>query len=193
MIKIGLCGLTSAWYFSTKSKGQTYMPLVFSLMFSLGSFIIGYYFNLMWLDSIAMLPLVMMGIERILKGERGSLFCISLFYALYCNYYIGFMLCLFSCLYFVVLWISAREIKIKNIITSAVNFGWHALLAGGMAAVVLLPAYVALGVTESAENSFPSPIKLFVNNLSQLTSSLHSANRSTLRTTRSVSMHSAER
>jgi len=39
-----------------------------------------------------------------------------------------------------------------------------------MAAVVLLPAYVALGVTESAENSFPSPIKLFVNNLSQLTS-----------------------
>lgn len=32
------------------------------------------------------------------------------------------------------------------------------------------PAYVALGVTESAENSFPSPIKLFVNNLSQLTS-----------------------
>ena len=170
VIKIGLCGLTSAWYFSTKSKGQTYMPLVFSLMFSLGSFIIGYYFNLMWLDSIAMLPLVMMGIERILKGERGSLFCISLFYALYCNYYIGFMLCLFSCLYFVVLWISAREIKIKNIITSAVNFGWHALLAGGMAAVVLLPAYVALGVTESAENSFPSPIKLFVNNLSQLTS-----------------------
>ena len=156
VIKIGLCGLTSAWYFSTKSKGQTYMPLVFSLMFSLGSFIIGYYFNLMWLDSIAMLPLVMMGIERILKGERGSLFCISLFYALYCNYYIGFMLCLFSCLYFVVLWISAREIKIKNIITSAVNFGWHALLAGGMAAVVLLPAYVALGVTESAENSFPS-------------------------------------
>ena len=36
--------------------------------------------------------------------------------------------------------------------------------------MVLLPAYVALGVTESAENSFPSPIKLFVNNLSQLTS-----------------------
>ena len=61
VLKIGLCGLTSAWYFSTKSKGQTYMPLVFSLMFSLGSFIIGYYFNLMWLDSIAMLPLVMMG------------------------------------------------------------------------------------------------------------------------------------
>ena len=72
VIKIGLCGLTSAWYFSTKSKGQTYMPLVFSLMFSLGSFIIGYYFNLMWLDSIAMLPLVMMGIERILKGEGQS-------------------------------------------------------------------------------------------------------------------------
>lgn len=170
VLKIGLCGLTSAWYFSTKSKGKTYMPLVFSLMFSLSSFIIGYYFNVMWLDSIAMLPLVMMGIERIVRGGRGNLFCISLFYGLYCNYYIGFMLCLFSCLYFVVLWISAKRFQIKKLFISAVNFGWHALLAGGMASVVLVPAYIALGITESAENSFPSPVKLFVNNLSQLTS-----------------------
>ena len=49
------------------------------------------------------------------KGERGSLFCISLFYALYCNYYIGFAaLACFPAFNFVVLWISAREIKIKK-------------------------------------------------------------------------------
>lgn len=170
VLKIGLCGLTSAWYFSTKSKGKTYVPLLFSLMFSLSSFIIGYYFNLMWLDSIAMLPLMMMGIERIVRQERGNLFCLSLFYALYCNYYIGFMLCLFACLYFLVLWFSAKEIDIKRILKSCVNFGWHALLSGGMAAVVLVPAYVALGITESAQNSFPEKMELFVNNLSQLTS-----------------------
>lgn len=170
VLKIGLCGLTSAWYFSTKSRGKTYAPLLFSLMFALSSFLIGYYFNLMWLDSIAMLPLMMMGIERIVRGEKGNLFCLSLFYALYCNYYIGFMLCLFACLYFLVLWISAKEISVRRILTSCVNFGWHALLSGGMAAVVLVPAYVALGVTESAENSFPETIELFINNLSQLTS-----------------------
>lgn len=170
VLKIGLCGLTSAWYFSTKSRGKTYAPLLFSLMFSLSSFIIGYYFNIMWLDSIAMLPLMMMGIERIVRGEKGNLFCLSLFYALYCNYYIGFMLCLFACLYFLVLWISAKEIRIKRIFSSCVNFGWHALLSGGMAAIVLVPAYVALGVTESAENSFPEHLELFVSNLSQLTS-----------------------
>lgn len=170
ILKIGLCGLTSAWYFSTRSRGKTYIPVVFSVMFSLSSFIIGYYFNIMWLDSIAMLPLVMMGIERIIRGERGRLYGVSLFYALYCNYYIGFMLCLFSCLYFLVTWISAKQISVKKVLLSCVNFGWHSLFAGGMAAVVLVPAFVALGVTESAENSFPQKIQLFVENLSQLTS-----------------------
>ena len=170
VLKIGLCGLTSAWYFTSKGKGKTYTPVIFSMMFSLSSFIIGYYFNLMWLDSIAMLPLIMMGIERIVKGKGANLYCLSLFYALYCNYYIGFMLCLFACLYFLVTWISASKYEIKKIFCSCVTFGWHSLLAGGMAAVVLVPAYLALGTTESAENSFPEKIKLFVENFSQLTS-----------------------
>lgn len=82
--------------------------MLFGTMYALSSFMIGYYFNLMWFDSIAMLPLVMLGIERIVKGGNGKMFCFSLFYALYCNYYIGFMLCLFSCLYLLVQWISAK-------------------------------------------------------------------------------------
>lgn len=170
VLKTGLCGLTSAWYFSTKNKGRTYTPVVFSTMSALGSFMIGYYFNIMWLDSIAMLPIVMMGIERIVRGEKGSLYGISLFYALYCNYYIGFMLCLFSCLYFLVMWVSAKQVEIRKVFFSCLNFGWYSLLAGGMGAVVLLPAYVALGITESAENSFPQKVELFVQNFSQLTS-----------------------
>ena len=82
ILKIGLCGLTMAYYLVHRNKGKNYYPIVFSAMFALSSFIIGYYFNLMWLDSIAMLPLIMMGIERIVKGKSGKLFCLSLFYGL---------------------------------------------------------------------------------------------------------------
>jgi len=170
ILRIGLCGGTFAYYLTERNKGRNYLPIMFAAMFALGSFIIGYYFNLMWLDSIAMLPLIMMGIERIVKGKDGKLFCISLFYGLFCNYYIGFMLCFFACLYFLVQWISAKEIHAKKVFLSCLRFGWYALLAGGMAAIVLLPAYRALAITESAENSFPLPVKLFVQNLSQLTS-----------------------
>lgn len=171
VLKIGLCGLTMTWYFAEKDRGRSYYPIAFGTMFGLSSFLIGYYFNLMWLDSIAMLPLVMKGIERIVKGEKKkSLYCVSLFYSLYCNYYIGFMLCLFSCLYFLVQWVSAKEITRKKILKSCGTFAWYSLLAGGMAAIVLMPAFLGLGTTESAQNSFPSPIKLYVENLSQLTS-----------------------
>lgn len=170
VLKIGLCGLTMTYYLTSKDRGRTYFPILFGVMFALSSFMIGYYFNLMWLDSIAMLPLVMMGIERIVKGESGKLFCLSLFYGIYCNYYIGFMLCFFACLYFLVTWISQREYSLEKIGASCLKFGWYALLAGGMAAIVLLPAYQALSVTESVESGFPDTVRLFVNDLSQLTS-----------------------
>ncbi len=116
----------------------------------------------MWLDSVAVLPLIMMGIERITEGKSGRLFGLSLFYGIWCSYYIGFMLCLFSCLYFLVRWISQKEITWKKIGRSCLAFGWYALLAGGMAALVLVPAYLGLSASQSMEgNSFPSAIQFY--------------------------------
>lgn len=171
VLKIGACGGIFSWYLSKRNEGKNYLPVMFGTMFALSSFMIGYYFNLMWLDSIAMTPLVMMGIERIVKGKSGKLFCLSLFYGLYCNYYIGFMLCLFSCLYFLVQWVCQRDVTVKKIRKSCVNFGWYALLAGGMAAIVLVPAYMGLSTTESVVgNNFPSKLKLYADGLTQMTS-----------------------
>lgn len=170
VLKLGLCSCTFSWYLAYKEKGKSYYPVLFGVMYALSSFMIGYYFNLMWFDSIAMLPLIMLGIERIVKGGSGRLFCVSLFYGLYCNYYIGFMLCLFSCLYLCVQWISAKGLKLKKLFKSALTFGWYALISGGMAAIMLVPAFLGLGVTESAENKFPWPVKFYVKDLSQLTS-----------------------
>lgn len=170
ILKIGFCGGTFSWYLSVKERGKSWYPVMFGSMFALSSFLIGYYFNLMWLDSVAMLPLIMLGIERIVRGGSGRMFGLSLFYALYCNYYIGFMLCLFSCLYLLVQWIAAKEMTWKKFGITCLNFGWYALLSGGMAAIMLVPAFVGLGVTESAENRFPWPPKFYVKDLSQLTS-----------------------
>ena len=170
VLKIGACGGIFSWYLSVRNRGKNYLPVMFGTMFALSSFMIGYYFNLLWLDSIAMVPLIMMGIERIVKGKSGRLFCLALFYGLFCNYYIGFMLCLFSCLYFLVQWVSAKEAGVKRIFRSCLTFGWYALLAGGMAAIVLLPAYLGLGTTESVVgNNFPSTIKFYAGGLSQMT------------------------
>ncbi len=162
LLKIGLCGGCFSWYLHQRDPERKYLPAVFGVMFALSNFIIGYYFNLMWLDSIAMLPLIMLGIERITEGKSGRLYCLSLFYGLWCNYYIGFMLCIFSCLYFLVRWISAARITWAQVWRSVLNFGWHSLLAGGMASLVLLPAYMGLSTSESMQgNTFPTVIKFY--------------------------------
>ncbi|MCD7813792.1 MAG: YfhO family protein [Lachnospiraceae bacterium] len=205
LVKIAFCGGCFSWYLHKRDPQRKYLPAVFGMMFGLSNFVIGYYFNLMWLDSIAVLPLIMYGIERIVKGGNGKFYCLALFYGLWCNYYIGFMLCLFSCLYFLVRWIaqtgeygshagkeagsffarkSVREGRDgagaqtndsggkdqktasgsfgRDLGRSCLTFAWHSLLAGGMAALVLIPAYLGLTASESMEgNSFPTVVKFY--------------------------------
>ncbi len=163
-LRIGLCGGFFSWYLHQRDPERRYLPAVFGVMYALSNYIIGYYFNLMWLDSIAVLPLIMYGIERIVDGKSGKLFCISLFYGLWCNYYIGFMLCIFSCLYFLVRWISAKRITFRGVLYSGLTFSWYALLAGGLAALVLVPAFLGLSVSESMQgNSFPTTVRFYTN------------------------------
>ena len=79
LLKIAACGGIFSWYLHQRKPDRKFLPLVFGAMFALGNFIIGYYFNLMWLDSIAVLPLVMLGIERIASGRSGKMYGLSLF------------------------------------------------------------------------------------------------------------------
>lgn len=168
LFKIALSGGFFSWYLHKRDPKRDYQPVVFGVMFALSNFMIGYYFNLMWLDSIAVLPLLMLGIERITEGKSGRLFGISLFYSLWCNYYIGFMLCIFSCLYFLVRWIAQSRITWSSVYTSCLKFAWYALLAGGMAALVLVPAFLGLSTSESMQgNTFPTTVK-FYESLAQL-------------------------
>ena len=124
LLKIGLCGGTFSWYLHKRDTERKFLPLVFGSMFALSNFMIGYYFNLMWLDSIAMLPLIMWGIERIVRGESGKVYGLSLFYGLWCNYYIGFMLCIFSCLYFLVCIAAKRHMNGRKAVKRCLRFGW---------------------------------------------------------------------
>ena len=162
LLKIGLCGGTFSWYLHKRDTERKFLPLVFGSMFALSNFMIGYYFNLMWLDSIAMLPLIMWGIERIVRGESGKVYGLSLFYGLWCNYYIGFMLCIFSCLYFLVCIAAKRHMNGRKAVKRCLRFGWYSLLAGGMASLVLVPAFLALVSSESMQNnSFPASIRFY--------------------------------
>lgn len=55
----------------------------------------------MWLDGLVALPLVAMGVESICDKRKFLLYVLSLVYIFAANFYIGYMVGIFSALYFV--------------------------------------------------------------------------------------------
>ncbi|MDO4476168.1 MAG: YfhO family protein [Lachnospiraceae bacterium] len=162
LLKIALCGGTFSWYLHKRRPDSGYLPVVFASMYALGNFLIGYYFNLMWLDSIAMLPLIMYGIEKLVKGKRAGVYLASLAYGIWCNYYIGFMLCLFSCLYLAVCLAGYKGLTLRQLLRRCLRFGGYSLLAGGIGGIILVPAYMTLASSEAMlSNTFPTRVKFY--------------------------------
>jgi uncharacterized membrane protein YfhO len=97
------------------------------------------------------LPLVILGFERLMEGRGPKLYCLSLFYCLFCNYYIAFMVCLF-----LVLWFLASEHRgWRKFFTDGLKFAGCSILSAGMAAFSLLTSYFAIMTTASAGTEIP--------------------------------------
>ncbi len=77
--------------------------LVFGLLYAFSTYFMGYYWCIMWLDSIMLLPLIILGLHKIIRGGREFLYIFSLAIAIISNYYIGYMICIFVAIYYVYL------------------------------------------------------------------------------------------
>lgn len=148
MIKIGLCGLFMYLYLKQKFKSQSCSTLIFSTIYALMGYNISYYFNNMWLDVVFLTPLVLLGLDKIIQKKSPFVYTISLAIAIFSNFYIAYMLCIFICIYFVyeVLRIYSLKKDIKTIKSIVIKFILFSLLAGGLSAILLIPA--ALNLSE---------------------------------------------
>jgi len=163
MLKVSLSGLTFSWYISKHYKKYDITIVYFSLFYALGGWTLGYNWNIMWLDCIVLFPVIMLGIERLVREGRGLLYGISLGVCIFCNYYISIMICMFLVLYFFVLFFQRRTRSFRLFIHRGIRFAGYSLMAGGLSAVMVLPAMFALLKTHSADSSFPETVKFYEN------------------------------
>ena len=139
ILKIALCGLTSYIYFS-KTKIDNKTNLAFSIIYSMMSYNIVYSQNIMWLDWVILLPIIFLGIERLIE-KKPTLFYISLTVSILCNYYIGYMSCIGSLIYFIYKdYLKEEKIVLKNII----NFIKYIMLAVLTSSIILIPSVISL-------------------------------------------------
>ena len=99
-LKLGFAGLFFAFFLKSIFKKNDFSICVFAGFYATCAFAMAYQWNVMWLDSFALLPLVMTGMVRLLKDRKFILYTVALFFCFFSNYYIGYIVCLFVFLVF---------------------------------------------------------------------------------------------
>ena len=73
--KIGLCGLSFAFYLSKqKTPTKPGNIVLFATMYALSAYAITYQNNIMWIDALICLPMITYGIEQLIKFRKYKLF-----------------------------------------------------------------------------------------------------------------------
>lgn len=164
LIKIGLCGSSFAFYLRHRFRTDTPLVLGFSTMYAMSGFVAAYNWNHMWLDVVWLAPIVLLGLERLVRERKCGMYCAALAASIYTNYYLSIMLCIFLVLYFALL-LFTSGLKVRNKAAAAAHFAMYSLLAGGMAAVLLIPVLSAMGNTGFLSAGFPKKLQFYFNGL----------------------------
>ena len=158
-IKLGFAGLFFG-IFLKHLFGKEDLPIsLFGGFYGLCAWALGFQWNVMWLDTFALLPLVALGTVKLLQEKRFILYTVSLFFSVLANYYIGLFTCIFVFFLFFVYQI-CRWGGWKKFFLDLLRIAFFSLLAIGMTAILELPAFSALQSTQSAVNKFPTGFRL---------------------------------
>ncbi|MFD1411999.1 YfhO family protein [Lapidilactobacillus gannanensis] len=153
-IKLGLTGWTM-FYFLDHRPQHAYLhhewQLALSLAYALCGYTTAYQLNIMWLDGVILLPLIMLGLEYLVNRGKYWTYLWTLSLAILTNYYIGYMLCLFSVLYFSYLMISNWSANKRGTIIA--RFSLSSLLAGSLNVWLLLPNLLELRASKATYNA----------------------------------------
>ena len=127
---------------------------LFGSFYGMCAWALGYQWNVMWLDTFALLPLVMLGTVLLLRDKKYILYTISLFLCIFANYYVGFFVCIFVLLFFFCYQL-CRFKSLWRTLCDLTRIGFFTVLAIGMTAILELPTLAALQDTYSSINKFP--------------------------------------
>ena len=147
LIQMGGCAVTMAYYLRhtylnslEHGKVNDWLTIVFSLAYAMSNFILAYKHNIMWLISLMLAPLVMLGVEKLIRKNDCRLYTITLCLTLITNFYFAWFVCILSVLWF----IDQNEGKFKDCLNRFMKWAGCSVLSAMTAAAVLIPCYFAV-------------------------------------------------
>lgn len=143
-------------------------------------YFVAYYWNVMWLDAMVFFPLVILGIERTINEYKPLLYIGALALTLFTNYYMGYMTCIFSVLYFIVYYLACHDISDveadtpftftesgkkkyrpadrllhSRLLKSGLSFAFASFTAACIVGFSLVPVYFILKNCSATSGTFP--------------------------------------
>ncbi len=184
VLKIGLCGLTMGIFLYNMGFRKKPITILFATAYALMSYNIVYAMCPMWIDGVIWLPIVLLGVERLLQDGKMALLTVSLLAIFVSNYYIAYMVGAFT-----VLWLLYRVgghyrdlFSGKMFLGRLGKFILSVITAAGLGAWLLLPTLFSLlqgkiggsGIQASGEWNFTGQAlwdKFFVGGYDSITNS----------------------
>lgn len=148
VLKYGAAGFTFAWLLFKSGVQRNWTVIGFATSYAMMGWMIANQLNLMWLDAVVILPLIVLGLLRLINGQGCRTYIIWLAALLIINYYMAYMVCLFSILFFIYEAISQYDNR-QTFFKQAGRYIGSSLLAAGIAAVTLLPTWYSLSLSKS--------------------------------------------
>ncbi len=160
LFKIAFAAGSFTYYLERIYKKEDLSVVIFGVSFAFSGFFMAYYWNLMWLDVVAVMPLTILGLHNIINKKSYLLYIITLAYALISNYYAAYFLCLFIFFYsFVLLYL--QDSKLKTKFFSLLSIAWNSLLAILLACISLAPVFEGMKYAYALASKNPDKLKLY--------------------------------
>ena len=160
VLKCGLCGFTFGYFAHKTRPRHPFTTVTFSVMWALCTFAVVMQHNLMWTDNIFLFPLVLLGIQNVVKRGKISLYVVTLTFSILSNFYIGYMTCIFSGFYFFFYFLSKNRAERNpdgvraHFGKSFLRFFLASVCAVCIGACIILPTYYSLSL---GKNDFSNP------------------------------------
>ena len=153
VLKLSLAAYTFQRFAAKVLKNDSLSSVVFSVGYALNGYWIVFYYNIMLLDGVYMLPVIAMLIWEAVKEHRFIKLTLAYAYIFVVHFYEGYIIGFFSLLFFVLLMFAEYKKEWKKYLHMSIRFVISVVIAALIGAVFLYPTAVYMLGNQSTINT----------------------------------------
>lgn len=147
LVQIGMCSATMLYYLGHTSRNtirtdKMNLPLcmTFAIAYSMCDYFLAYQYNYIWLISLMLAPLVMLGVERLAEERGAGFYIVMLALVFVTNFYFAWFICVLSFVWYV----DCCRGTVSQVLRLTARYIGASIWSAVMSAFVLVPCFLAI-------------------------------------------------